>query len=388
DIRRQHTDGFEQESPPPEPTPTPPPQPPPPPARQASNISIPNGDHTQAASYSVTGTPAMQAQPPRTSTPSHPPLQQRQSFTPAHPTQYHHTSASPAPFQAQSNQGSQQGAFQPPPLTPHGSFHNGPAGAAANTPTTQFANYTTPQTYQPRPVQPSYQTLQQQPPHQHGGPVGAGASLAPTPIGGPGAGSRGYNAPQPPEVYCLSDAANASIPEDIRKQFHCDDQGRVLFFTAPPVEVGGPSSMSLSTGDERKADDRRAPREELKLGHSVRYLAARARRDALVAEKRKRDADDEAVRAPEAKRARLQSEADLRQKLAATMDKAVGVLEDQLAVATKVAMVDLAADGTSSSKEVRRDLELLGARWRVAAERGKTGLARADRAGRNVQLVE
>lgn len=39
------------------------------------------------------------------------------------------------------------------------------------------------------------------------------------------------------EAYVLSDPANASIPKEIRDQFPTDDQGRLLFFTQPPLDV-------------------------------------------------------------------------------------------------------------------------------------------------------
>lgn len=39
------------------------------------------------------------------------------------------------------------------------------------------------------------------------------------------------------EAYILSDAANASIPKEIRDQFPQDDQGRLLFFTTPPFNT-------------------------------------------------------------------------------------------------------------------------------------------------------
>lgn len=38
-----------------------------------------------------------------------------------------------------------------------------------------------------------------------------------------------------PEVYVMSDAANAEIPASIRAQYPCDDKGRVLWFTSPPI---------------------------------------------------------------------------------------------------------------------------------------------------------
>jgi len=68
-----------------------------------------------------------------------------------------------------------------------------------------------------------------------------------------------YNPPRPVEVYHLSDNANASIPPDIRAQFHRDEQDHILFFTAPPLDVP------------------RIPGAAKKLGHSIKYLAAKAR---------------------------------------------------------------------------------------------------------------
>lgn len=81
--------------------------------------------------------------------------------------------------------------------------------------------------------------------------------------------STNYKAPQPVEVWHLNDAANASIPPDIREQFERDEYGRVLFFTAPPLDMaGGVSSVAH-------------------LGHSARYLAAKLKREEARAQKPK-----------------------------------------------------------------------------------------------------
>ena len=45
-----------------------------------------------------------------------------------------------------------------------------------------------------------------------------------------------YNPPRPVEVYTLADAANEAIPEEVRRAYHADEQGRVLFFSAPSAE--------------------------------------------------------------------------------------------------------------------------------------------------------
>jgi chromatin structure-remodeling complex subunit RSC1/2 len=68
-----------------------------------------------------------------------------------------------------------------------------------------------------------------------------------------------YNPPKAVEVYTLSDTANAAIPTDIRDQFHRDEYGRVIFYTAPPLAIPP------------------VPEEKAALGHSLRYLADKAR---------------------------------------------------------------------------------------------------------------
>ena len=90
------------------------------------------------------------------------------------------------------------------------------------------------------------------------------------------------NAPRPVEVFHLSDIANAAIPEDIRKQFHCDDHGRVLFFSAPPVDYIPPSTKQL--------------------GHSLKYLATKEERQIKVEERKRKLAEDQKERDEAAKR--------------------------------------------------------------------------------------
>lgn len=78
-----------------------------------------------------------------------------------------------------------------------------------------------------------------------------------------------YNPPRAPEVYTLSDAANSAIPADIRAQFHKDEYGHVIFYTAPPLAVDT------------------LPEEAQTLGHSLRYLADKARHEEELEKKRK-----------------------------------------------------------------------------------------------------
>jgi chromatin structure-remodeling complex subunit RSC1/2 len=124
----------------------------------------------------------------------------------------------------------------------------------------------------------------------------------------------GYKAPQPVEVYHLNDHANASIPPEIRQQFHCDEQGHVLFFTAPPIDPTGP------------------PKEGAALGHSAKYLAAKAKREALLATKRKAEhVEKEHV----TKRKKQEADEKFAEAVADLGARAVKALEMQLAAATK-----------------------------------------------------
>jgi chromatin structure-remodeling complex subunit RSC1/2 len=66
------------------------------------------------------------------------------------------------------------------------------------------------------------------------------------------------------ETYVLSDAANASIPKEIRDQFPTDDQGRLLVFTQPPLDIQ--HIVSGSTQAERTRP----------LEHTEKYMKALA----------------------------------------------------------------------------------------------------------------
>jgi chromatin structure-remodeling complex subunit RSC1/2 len=84
----------------------------------------------------------------------------------------------------------------------------------------------------------------------------------------------GYRPPKAEDAYHLPDAANFSIPADIRDQFQQDDHGRVLFFTVPPAD----------TADDSKP----------KLVHTPGYLAGRAKRIREQVEAKKRRAEEDA----------------------------------------------------------------------------------------------
>lgn len=81
-----------------------------------------------------------------------------------------------------------------------------------------------------------------------------------------------YNPPRPPEVYTLSDATDEVFSGALRGQFQRDDAGRILFFTAPP----------LDRAQSRISD----------LGHSAKFI--QGRQEWFAEREKKRKARDEA----------------------------------------------------------------------------------------------
>lgn len=215
----------ENQSPPPEPTPPPPPTPPP------------------------VVRPAMLPRPPSIPMPQQQPPRASPSMTPQMTPSYPGVQASAPAYQRQNSY--QQPAItrpysttpqtplsqQPRPYLPQQQLHQ-PSIAAAH-PT----NYST---STPAPVYPRQPIAAAQPTQLAGYPTG------PTHI------------PREPDVYVLPDHVNGSIPEEIRDQFPQDDQGRMLFFTRPPVDT-----RSVVQG--RTEGDRNKP-----LVHSVKFLEAKA----------------------------------------------------------------------------------------------------------------
>ncbi|KAI9822882.1 MAG: hypothetical protein M1832_002907 [Thelocarpon impressellum] len=252
------------ESPPPEPTPSPPPPPPRQPPRQTNTRH--NSSYAADGDVIMGGTTPQRpvAAAPPTVPISHPP--QQVPLQPHTPASYQQAYQSPA-----------QPAYPPQAQNSHTSF----AGP-------------------PPPLLPQYATPQPQTP--------AGFGYAP-----PRGSGNTYVPPKPVEVYHLSDAANASIPSDVRERFQRDEQGRVLFFTAPPLDNSKEASG---------------------LGHSVRYLAEKARRKDMIAAKRKavqeaRERDEET-----AKKARLDERKQVGLAAARLQLRALGILDAQLEAGT------------------------------------------------------
>lgn len=182
-----------------------------------------------------------------------------------------------------------------------------------------------PMQYQPQPPQQQYQHQMSFQPQQPGypqnytpgypqspaqathhqtmnNPLASGYNQMPLPPAGrtpmapqPGAGmphANMYNPPRPPEVYTLSDNVNEALPADVRQLFQHDAAGRVLFFTAPPLDRSHKGISSESAG----------------LGHSVQYLAGRE--EWLAARERKRKERDENEREEAGKRVALDSDSN------------------------------------------------------------------------------
>lgn len=114
------------------------------------------------------------------------------------------------------------------------------------------------------------------------------------------------NAPRPVEVFHLSDTANAAIPADIREQFHCDDQGHVLFFSSPPLDI--------------------LPPVQQQLGHSLKYLAARDERRKRVEERKRKENDQREQREGNSKRIRTDEETALATRVETLTTKAVEIM--------------------------------------------------------------
>jgi chromatin structure-remodeling complex subunit RSC1/2 len=150
--------------------------------------------------------------------------------------------------------------------------------------------------------------------NQYASPQQAGYGQVPGPRMSHQQPQAGYNAPRPIEVWHLPDQANASIPDDIRNQFHCDGHGRVLFFTAPPLAT--------------------APAQKKGPAHTAKYLAFKAKRDEMLKEKRKRNGGDPNTTAEARKRAKSEETQEANRKIEAAKTAALSQMEDLLADAT------------------------------------------------------
>lgn len=161
-----------------------------------------------------------------------------------------------------------------------------------------------------------------------------------------------YKEPHPTEVWTLPDAANAGIPPEIRAQFQRDEAGRVLFFTAPPIQVGD------TTEGGNKA-----------LGHSIRYSAQKFRREDETAQKRKAFEAAKAEAQQAKKKQRTADAAALQESLDKLKTQAFETLHAQLTGNLEGDM--LAVYGEDWKSKYGADLERLAGVQKIALERNK-----------------
>ena len=139
-----------------------------------------------------------------------------------------------------------------------------------------------------------------------------------------------YNAPRPVEVYALGEAANEAIPEDVRKAYHTDEAGRVLFFTAPSTEHHELSKESAG------------------LAHSARYLEGLDEwRKERVEKRRARDEE----RAEEIRKRRVAEDEGERWREERGVERAADVLKGYFEAheaATKRIRKDIGLDAVST----------------------------------------
>ena len=93
----------------------------------------------------------------------------------------------------------------------------------------------------------------------------------------------------------LDHAPNAAIPEDIRRQFQQNEDGRVLFFSTTPQERHQPLQPGAA------------------VGHSVKYMAAKMRRQ-LLEKKRKVEGEENSPEDVGSKRTKTEVEGQIFKK--------------------------------------------------------------------------
>lgn len=162
------------------------------------------------------------------------------------------------------------------------------------------------------------------------------------------------------EAYVLSDAANATIPKDIRDRFPQDDEGRVLFFTRPPMVTN-----RIVTG--RSESEKTRP-----LAHTKEYLEAREERDRLIKERKRaiqesveKDAADSEGGYKRLKPGSFGEERDADGRIKANPAKAAEILEEYEA---------------KQQEQARKEQESVTALQQKAFEKMRQGMVQATAA--------
>lgn len=191
---------------------------------------------------------------------------------------------------------------QPPPPQGYNGYppqHNGPP--------TPMAHHAPPPQHPQHPMNNHHVVGYDPSQQQRLAPSPARPPVAPMPAPSAPAPASAYNPPpRPIEVYRLDDVVNERIPADIRAQFQRDADGRILFFTQPPLDR---AHRGLAT-------------ESAALGHSMRYLADRA--EGIESRRAKRKARDELRKEEDRKKLEMER-ARKQQATEAQVDMAVDV---------------------------------------------------------------
>ena len=141
---------------------------------------------------------------------------------------------------------------------------------------------------------------------------------------------------RPDEVYRLPENANLAIPEEVRKQFQQDEQGHILFFTAPPVDT----LPSVKPGSA--------------VGHTAKFLATGLPNRKVDVQKRAIDASPSIT----SKRVKQQREdVDLAVRIEKTKTEAFDMLINRIENGTTQVYKDIY--GTSWEKGIEHEAVLL-----------------------------
>ena len=178
---------------------------------------------------------------------------------------------------------------------------------------------------------------------------------------------------RPDEVYRLPQTANLAIPESVRNQFHQDEHGHILFFTAPPLDTLQPVKPGSA------------------VAHSAKYLADKLKEQIASKEKRK-DSEDatsdgaQTQHSPAKKVKRETIEPNLASKISNTKHEALQLLIKQMQNGTDRIYQDLYGVHWEAGKEyetelmmakqaeARRENEELEQRRRIRAEKERVSM--------------
>jgi len=163
----------------------------------------------------------------------------------------------------------------------------------------------------------------------------------------------GYNAPRTVEVYRLPDSANAAIPQDIREQFQRDEDGRVLFFTTPPVDALPPVG------------------EGTVIGHTAKHLANKLRRKMALKEKREAEGLPSDGETPALKKAKVEQEEPSLQRVEDLRDRGLRMMIEQMNQGTEAIYKSVYGDTWEEGMEY---------------EQGRLQVAQAEAAKRQAEL--